>query len=69
MLLSGALLPALAALLAIALGAAALLKGWQGWLDLERMRIDAGPNRAGRSEVGELRERVRRLERIALGLE
>ena len=68
-MMSAALLSATAALLALALGAVALLKGWQGWLELERVRMDAGPNGKECSEVGKLRERVRKLERIALGLD
>lgn len=68
-----------ALLIAVATGAtfglsilsAALLRGWQGWLDLKRMELqqgagDAAPRRA-RNEVGDLRERVRKLEAIASG--
>jgi hypothetical protein len=59
---------AAAALLAIALGSAALLKGWRGWLELKRLQL-SGPNAAPPSEVRQLRERVRKLERIAIGLD
>ena len=51
--------------------AAASLRGWQGWLDLRRMELSsARSRRSGRiaaPEIGELRERVKRLEAIADG--
>jgi hypothetical protein len=59
---------AAAALLAIALGSAALLKGWQGWLELKRLQL-IGSDAAPSGEVRQLRERVRKLERIAIGLD
>ena len=61
------------ALLALALAGAALLslaalRGWRGWLDLQRMRHIAPAGAAPRSrELARLRERVRRLEAIADG--
>lgn len=61
--------------LAIGLAATAALRGWQEWLDLRRLEIGArrgrGPGRSGarRPEIVELKDRVRRLEAIANGLE
>jgi hypothetical protein len=53
----------------------ALLKGWQGWLDLKRLELTGGQQQqAGREprgamadliEMADLRERVRKLETIA----
>ena len=59
------------------LGAAswAALKGWQGWLELKRFELtQCGGNRAvqpagGRIEIADLRERVRKLEAIAAGID
>ena len=62
-----------AATLALALVSAAALRGWQGWLELRRLELDGGrtgPTRArGRAELSELRDRVRRLEAIANGID
>ena len=60
-----------------ALGAAswAGLKGWQGWLELKRFELthDAAdrdlPPATGRIEMADLRERVRKLEAIAAGID
>jgi hypothetical protein len=60
-----------AGLAATALTSVALLKAWSGWLDLKRgevVRTGAGKDRR-RSEIDRLRERVRRLEAIASGVE
>ena len=59
------------------LGAAsvAALKGWQGWLELKRFELthSAGdrtlPPAGNRIEVADLRERVRKLEAIAAGID
>jgi hypothetical protein len=55
---------------------AALLRGWSGWLELKRAQLDGagGPARAGhapaqRIELAALKERVRRLEAIASGVD
>jgi hypothetical protein len=64
---------ALAAITAILIAAAAVLKGWQGWLELKRLELDsagpAAPPAAARIELADLKERVRRLEAIASGIE
>ena len=58
--------------LAIALLAA--LKGWQGWLELKRMELNAAASRQTERphggagdliEMADLRERIRKLESIA----
>ena len=51
------------------------LKGWQGWLELKRLELGqfAGdrtvPAAGGRIEIADLRERVRKLEAIAAGID
>lgn len=51
------------------------LKGWQGWLELKRLELtqSAGdrtlPPAGGRIEIADLRERVRKLEAIAAGID
>ena len=62
-------------MLAIGIAALATLKGWQGWLDLKRMELVSGrtdailPPTGGRIEIADLRERVRKLEAIAAGID
>lgn len=71
------LLIALSLLGAIAIMTAAALKGWQGWLslksrELECQRGGAEPgNPAGmaRIEIADLKERIRKLEAIAAGVD
>ena len=51
------------------------LRAWNGWLDLKRFELthDAGdrhlPPATGRIEIADLRERVRKLEAIAAGID
>ena len=67
----------LAASVLLALGTAswAALKGWQGWLELRRFELTHGaadkalPPATGRIEIADLRERVRKLEAIAAGID
>ena len=67
----------LAASMLAGLGAAswAGLKAWSGWLELKKMELTqiAGerglPPATGRIEVADLRERVRKLEAIAAGID
>jgi hypothetical protein len=60
-------------LVAVGLASAAGLKGWTGWLELRRLELAGrrgGAARAAsgaRTEVADLRERVKRLEAIANG--
>lgn len=58
--------------------AAALLRAWQGWLELKREELSRTPNhgvdeRSGlgtaRIELSDLKERIRKLEAIASGVE
>ena len=55
--------------LALGVTAAATLKAWHEWLELRRMQIDKTRGRGSgrRTELAELRERVKRLELIANG--
>lgn len=60
----------------VAIAAWAALKGWQGWLELKRMELVSGraeasmlPPATGRIEIADLRERVRKLEAIAAGID
>jgi len=56
---------------AIALSAAALLRGWRQWLDVRHVEMTSksasGGPRSGSAELEDLRRRVRRLEAIASG--
>ena len=62
-------------LLATALAAIAGLKGWQAWLDFKRLELAAQsgdhglPPATGRIELADLKERVRKLEQIASGID
>jgi hypothetical protein len=59
------------------LGAAswAGLKAWNGWLELKRFELTQAsgdrtlPPASGRIEIADLRERVRKLEAIAAGID
>ena len=74
------LLIAACALLGLAVVSATILTGWQGWLALKsrelelrragRAEIDGGSREgAARIELADLKERVRRLEAIASGVD
>jgi hypothetical protein len=62
-------------LLAMGLACVAGLKGWQAWLDFKRLELasqvgDQGlPPASGRIELADLKERVRKLEAIAAGID
>ena len=66
---------AAAVLAGLCIIALAALRGWRGWLDLKRAEIglrvqDSGPpSAAARIEVADLKERIRRLEAIAAGVD
>ncbi|RYD98381.1 MAG: hypothetical protein EOP61_15650 [Sphingomonadales bacterium] len=54
------------------------LSGWRGWLELERMKFEGRPQHqqapqgaspAARIELADLKERVRKLEAIAAGVD
>lgn len=71
------LIYAITALAALAMAATALLKAWHGWLalrrsELEMSAIPIGGERSGagsRIELANLKERIRRLEAIAAGVD
>ena len=55
---------------AIAVTTLAAFRGWNQWLALKRLEAEKGIARSGgRSELAELRRRVRKLEAIASGIE
>jgi len=68
-----------AALAGLAIMAFAALSGWRGWLDLQRMELERRQDRnhatapatspAARIEIADLKERVRKLEAIAAGVD
>ncbi len=68
---------AVAALAAIAMLTTAGLSGWRGWLTLKRFELEAAgePNPAGapaigaRIEIADLKERIKKLEAIAAGVD
>lgn len=64
---------AVAALIGLCVSVAALLRGWQDWLALKHRELDRlGPGiegGAGRIELADLRERIRKLEAIAAGVD
>lgn len=53
----------------LALATAAALRAWTQWLELKHLELRGSGKRKrqGSGDVGELRERVRRLEAIASG--
>lgn len=67
-------------LIAIAIVAFAMLRGWQGWLTLKEHELEQSPVRtaepdtgnalgAARIELSDLKERIRKLEAIASGVD
>lgn len=62
-------------LLAMGLACIAGLKGWQAWLDFKRLELASNsgdhslPPATGRIELADLKERVRKLEAIAAGID
>jgi len=73
------LLIAASALLGLVVVAAAVLKGWQGWLALKDRELQAhkplreieggASEGAARIEIADLKERIRKLEAIASGVD
>lgn len=72
-----ALLTAAASLVGLAIVSAAGLRGWNGWLqlklrELEQNRPDSeagAPSGMARIEMADLKERIRKLEAIAAGVD
>ena len=67
-----------ASLTGLVIVAAALLRGWQGWLELKRRELEGhSPPRseegstigAARIELADLKERIKKLEAIASGVD
>lgn len=61
-------------LIAVAMLAMASLKGFTAWLDLKRAELDAhkpapSANTGNRIEIADLKERIRKLEAIAAGVD
>ena len=62
-------------LLAMGTAAYAALKGWNSWLELKRLELTHSgadrtmPPAGNRIELADLRERVRKLEAIAAGID
>lgn len=69
-----AVLPA-SILVSVSAASWAGLKAWNGWLELKKMELTQSaserglPPAGGRIEMADLRERVRKLEAIAAGIE
>ena len=59
----------------IGLAALATLQGWKAWLDYKRLELARGlgdvtlPPAGGRIELADLKERIRKLEAIAAGID
>ena len=74
---------AAAALVGLVIVAGALLRGWQDWLALKQRELDSAghlhtsdssssngsPMGAARIEIADLKERIRKLEAIASGVD
>ncbi|UZW54454.1 hypothetical protein NUH86_13190 [Sphingobium sp. JS3065] len=66
---------AVAGLSGLVIVAMTALRGWNGWLDLKRAELTrrtddtAPPSAATRIEVADLKERIRKLEAIAAGVD
>ena len=66
-----------AAVIGLTILAVAALKGWRDWIGLQRLAIEGRRNGEGRSssptgariELADLKERVRKLEAIAAGVD
>jgi len=77
-MMSEELLVAAASLIGIIIVSATLLSAWQGWLALKRRELDARRPKeieggagegAARIEIADLKERIRKLEAIASGVD
>jgi hypothetical protein len=64
-----------AGVVGLAIVTLAALRGWNGWLDLKHAELGqrgeaaAPPTAAARIEVADLKERIRKLEAIAAGVD
>ena len=67
---------AMAALAGLAILTSATLSGWRGWLALKRSELEGGrrgdiptPTAGARIEIADLKERIKKLEAIAAGVD
>ncbi len=66
---------AITTLAAVAIVSVTMLSGWRGWLALQQQRLgdhavaQPTPNAGTRIEIADLKERIRKLEAIAAGVE
>lgn len=66
---------AITTLVAVAIVSVTMLSGWRGWLALQQQRLgdhavaQPTPNAGTRIEIADLKERIRKLEAIAAGVE
>ena len=65
-----------ASLAAVGLVSIAALRGWRGWIELKQLQLvhpmfpeGVSPSPAARIELADLKERVRKLEAIATGVD
>jgi hypothetical protein len=66
----------LVSLAGLGLVTAGALRGWKGWLELKRLELQARTvadmpvaNTGSRIEIADLKERIRKLEAIAAGVD
>jgi hypothetical protein len=68
----------LVGLAGIGIVVAGALRGWKGWLELKRLELQSRasadadvrvPNTGSRIEIADLKERIRKLEAIAAGVD
>ena len=67
---------AMTALAGLAMLVGAALAGWRGWLTLRRIELEAhdggspmAPTAGARIEIADLKERIKKLEAIAAGVD
>ena len=67
---------AAASLAGLAMLTTAVLAGWRGWLQLQQLQLDhqapampGAPSAGARIEIADLKERIRKLEAIAAGVD
>ena len=71
------IITASASLIGLCVVAMATLKGWEGWLTLKQRELDSSPRDldsgvgvgAARIEIADLKERIKKLEAIASGVD
>lgn len=72
---SAYLIVAISGITAISILSLTALRAWQGWLDFKRAELERlptgspSPSANGRIEMADLKERIRKLEAIAAGVD